>query len=209
MADDSKTTPDPHGADGESLPPVSQAEAIKALTHPLRVQLLDLFISGAELTATQCAERTGESVASCSFHLRQLEKYGHVQRADPRGKERPWKAAATGYHVRPATGDPESVQAAQAFASTWLSEQFVKMQRWVADVDRDDPEWSLASTQTSAEFWVTRDELVELSAQVNELAKKYENRAANPDLRPSGARRASFFGSVWAEIPDPASEDVE
>src|SRR5690606_40647239 len=34
---------------------VSRADAIKALTHPLRLRLLGLFGPGDELTATECA----------------------------------------------------------------------------------------------------------------------------------------------------------
>ncbi|MGO0578190.1 ArsR/SmtB family transcription factor [Ornithinimicrobium panacihumi] len=188
-------------------PVVSQAEAIKALTHPLRIRLLNLFVAEAELTATECAQRTGESVASCSFHLRQLEKYGHVERAQARGKERPWRASGRGYAVRADADDVESVTAAQAFASLWLTEQLARMQRWTAEIGRDDPAWIYASTQTSAEFWVTREELDELSRQVERLADRFADRSDNPDLRPAGARRAHLFGSAWAEIPDPDDGD--
>lgn len=182
---------------------VSQTDAIKALTHPLRIRLLDLFGPEVELTATQCAERTGESVASCSYHLRQLEKYGHVERAEARAKDRPWRARAGGYAVRPDAGDRESFAAAQAFASLWMREQFARIQRWTADITRDDPSWVYASTQTSAEFWVTRDELDELSRQVEHLADRFSERSKSPESRPPDARLAHLFGSVWADIPDP------
>jgi len=46
-------------------------------------------------TATQAAKATGESVASCSFHLRQMAKYGLVEQAGGgRGREKPWRATA-------------------------------------------------------------------------------------------------------------------
>jgi hypothetical protein len=45
-------------------------------------------------TATQAARAIGESVASCSFHLRQLAKYGLVEEAGGRGREKPWRATA-------------------------------------------------------------------------------------------------------------------
>ena len=70
--------PQPHPDD---MRVVSQTDQLKALTHPFRIRLIDLFRGGDELTATQCAEATGESVASCSFHLRQLAKYGFVETA--------------------------------------------------------------------------------------------------------------------------------
>lgn len=181
---------------------VSQTDAIKAMTHPLRIRLLDLFGPDVELTATQCAERTGESVASCSFHLRQLEKYGHVERAEAHGKERPWRAVSRGYSVRPDLADPESWPAAKAFGSMFVAEQFGRLQRWLADVDSDDPDWVYATTQLHQEYWVTRDELDDLSRRLEELTAPFRHRMEDPSQRPEGARRAHLFGAVWSEIPD-------
>lgn len=186
---------------------ISRTDAIKAMTHPLRIRLLELFDPGVELTATQCAERTGESVASCSFHLRQLERYGHVERAEPHGKERPWRAVSRGFSVRPDLADPESWPAARAFGSMFVAEQFAALQRWFADAGRDDPAWLYATTQTHQEFWVTRDELDDLSRRLEELTEPFRGRAEDAGRRPPGARRAHLFGAVWSEIPDPESED--
>ena len=58
--------------------PISEPERVRALAHPLRLALLDFLEDGGEATATRCAEATGESVASCSFHLRILAKYGFM-----------------------------------------------------------------------------------------------------------------------------------
>ncbi|MFD7021848.1 ArsR/SmtB family transcription factor [Promicromonospora sukumoe] len=187
---------------------ISQADAIKAMTHPLRIRLLSLFTAGVELTATQCAERTGESVASCSFHLRQLEKYGHVERAEPHGKERPWRAVSKGFSVRPDLADPESWPAAQAFGSMFVAEQFGALQRWLADAGRDDPAWIYATTQTHQEYWATRDELDDLARRLEEITARFRGRSEDPAKRPPGARRAHLFGAVWSDIPDPEGEDA-
>lgn len=187
---------------------ISQTDAIKAMTHPLRLRLLELFEPGVELTATQCAERTGESVASCSFHLRQLEKYGHVERAQARGKERPWRAVSRHYSVRPDLADPASWSAAKAFGSMFVAEQFGRLQRWFADAENDDPDWVYATTQLHQEYWVTRDELDDLSRQLEELTEPFRARMADPARRPEGARRAHLFGAVWSEIPDPGEDEA-
>jgi predicted transcriptional regulator len=187
---------------------ISQIDAIKAMTHPLRLRLLELFRSGVELTATQCAERTGESVASCSFHLRQLEKYGHVERAEAHGKERPWRAVSHSYSVRPDLTDPESWPAARAFGTMFVAEQFGRLQRWIADAADDDPDWLYASTQTHQEYWVTRDELDELARRLEELTAPFRDRREDPSKRPEGARRAHLFGAVWSEVPAPAEGEA-
>jgi DNA-binding IclR family transcriptional regulator len=46
----------------------------------------------APATATQLAERVGESPANCSWHLRQLARYGFVEEAGGgTGREGPWR----------------------------------------------------------------------------------------------------------------------
>ena len=58
---------------------IADARSMRALAHPLRLRLLEYLALRGPLTATQCAELVGESPASCSFHLRQLAKYGFVE----------------------------------------------------------------------------------------------------------------------------------
>jgi helix-turn-helix protein len=196
MSESRYTRPTPAGDRIASRP-----ENIRALTHPLRLRLLALFRDEEiELTATQCAQHTGESVASCSFHLRQLEKYGYVERVGTRGKERPWRAVSRAWSVRPDLDDPEAVGAAKAFAGLWLSEQIEVYRRWLDRVDREDPSWLAAATSTSQEFWATRDELDDLSRALEQLTERFSGRN-DPTQRPAGARRAHLLGAAWAEIP--------
>src|SRR5690606_31380155 len=76
--------------------PISDPGRIRALAHPLRLELLDHLRDVGEATATECAAQVGESVASCSFHLRMLAKYGFLERAERRGKEKPWRVVGEG-----------------------------------------------------------------------------------------------------------------
>jgi hypothetical protein len=73
---------------------VHQANAMRALAHPVRLHLLNLLVSEAQLTSTRASELTGETVANCSFHLRQLAKYGFVEEAQGGDRrEHPWRLA--------------------------------------------------------------------------------------------------------------------
>jgi hypothetical protein len=65
-----------------------------ALGHPLRVALLGLLAARGTVTATQAGRELGESSGACSFHLRQLERFGHVEPVPGRrGRARPWRLA--------------------------------------------------------------------------------------------------------------------
>ncbi|MEV7192191.1 helix-turn-helix domain-containing protein [Streptomyces sp. NPDC093510] len=75
------------------LDPESDAAALKALTHPLRIRLLGLLRMEGPATASELAVVTGESSASTSYHLRVLAKYAFVAEAEQRdGRERRWRA---------------------------------------------------------------------------------------------------------------------
>ncbi|MBM7170294.1 helix-turn-helix transcriptional regulator [Streptomyces sp. G44] len=75
------------------LTPESDATALKALTHPLRIRLLGLLRAEGPATASELAVTTGESSASTSYHLRVLAKYAFVAEAEQRdGRERRWRA---------------------------------------------------------------------------------------------------------------------
>ncbi|MFD8621770.1 helix-turn-helix domain-containing protein [Streptomyces sp. NPDC059513] len=78
------------------LDPGRDGAALKALTHPLRIELLGLLRRHGPATASELAARTGESSASTSYHLRVLAKYAFVADADHRdSRERRWKAVHT------------------------------------------------------------------------------------------------------------------
>src|SRR4029077_1064021 len=67
---------------------------IRALAHPARMAIIDALASGAELTATECAELTELSPSATAYHLKLLERYGLAEPAPARsdGRERPWRA---------------------------------------------------------------------------------------------------------------------
>ncbi|MEU3944881.1 helix-turn-helix domain-containing protein [Streptomyces sp. NPDC029526] len=78
------------------LDPERDTAALKALTHPLRIRLLGMLRQDGPATASELADRTGESSASTSYHLRVLAKHAFITEAEHRdGRERRWKAVHT------------------------------------------------------------------------------------------------------------------
>lgn len=72
---------------------ITSAGDLKALGHPLRLELLDLLMASGPLTATQAAGLLGQTPANVSWHLRRLAEQGYVRSARPGpGRQRPWKA---------------------------------------------------------------------------------------------------------------------
>src|SRR4051794_28338625 len=66
--------------------------AMRAVSHEVRIALLEALRERGPLTAAQAADIVGESPANCSFHLRTLAKYGFVEEAGGgHGRRRPWR----------------------------------------------------------------------------------------------------------------------
>src|SRR6202161_2950114 len=106
-----------HGPDGPGteLRTVSDARTMRALAHPVRIALIEALTLGGAMTATEAGERIAESPTTCSFHLRQLAKYGLVEEAGGgKGRARPWRMTSIGMKFASAHDDPETEIAAGA-----------------------------------------------------------------------------------------------
>lgn len=185
---------------------ITDPERIRALAHPIRLRLLDVLTTRDEATASECAALIGESPASCSFHLRMLEKYGFAERAQRRGKEKPWRAVSRGWDMRPDPGEPASLRALQELAAMGLDAEWARLRAYYGQMDRDADEWVQASTFTRSAFWATAEELAQVSLELQSIAERFAGRIADPSLRPAGAR---FARVVAVANPEPLDADGE
>ncbi|MBT2404840.1 winged helix-turn-helix domain-containing protein [Streptomyces sp. ISL-87] len=68
--------------------------ASSTVPNSVTSQLLDLLAETGTLTSTQAAARVGHSSGLCSFHLRQLARYGLIEEVPHEGgRARPWRLA--------------------------------------------------------------------------------------------------------------------
>ncbi len=174
-------------ADGKRLF-LTDPKAIRALAHPLRVALLELFGVHPTLTATQASEILGESPANCAFHLRTLAKYGFVEEAGGgRGRERPWRAANTSITLsQDKLEDEQARVAADALGGVWLDSwlgrirKVVGSRRWPAD-------WEEPSGSIQSIVFLAPDEAIAIREEFRVLVDRYMPRRDDPSLRPAGA----------------------
>jgi DNA-binding transcriptional ArsR family regulator len=198
VADETDATSTSDG--GPNVPErISEARRVRALAHPLRLDLLDL-LGGGELTASECGDLTGESPASCSFHLRTLAKYGYIERGEPRGREKPWRLVSRSRDLRPDHDDPTSLQAVGAVATVALDQQVAFVRAWIDSLPDEAPDWVDASTITSSALWATRDELAEISHTLQHIADRFHGRNEDPTRRPVGARPVRMLGVTVVDV---------
>src|SRR5215831_6200537 len=108
---------------------ITDARTMRALAHPVRIALLEELLLGGALTATEVGERIGESPTTCSFHLRQLAKYGFVEEAGGgKGRARPWRITSAGMSFPNVHDDPEAEIAAGVLFRLVRERQFSRYQ---------------------------------------------------------------------------------
>ena len=169
---------------------IADARSMRALAHPLRLRLLEQLALRGPLTATQCGELVGESPASCSFHLRQLAKYGYVEEAEgATGRNRPWRSVATGHRWSSGPdASPGERAAAQALTEQFRRHDAQLYAEYKRTADELPREWQDAAIEVSLNGYLTADELARLHEQLHELWRPYAERVVDPARRPAGVR---------------------
>jgi len=167
---------------------VTDPKAMRALAHPVRMALLELFAVSPTLTATQASETLGESPANCAFHLRTLAKYGFVEEAGGgRGRERPWRQVHESLSITPRRQrDPLARAAAEVLGSAFRDRWLERIRRRFTA--REWPgEWDETATASNAVRFLTPAEAVEVMAELRQIVDRYRDRAYDPASRPQEA----------------------
>jgi predicted ArsR family transcriptional regulator len=183
---------------------LTDPRAMRAYAHPVRLALIGLLRRHGPMTATQAAARLGESSGTCSFHFRQLEKYGFCEEAGGgRGREKPWRATAMATSWRSTSDDPELAEAERHLNLVVLQRYVDQITRWLADRHEGTPEWQRASGYGDVVLPLTTDELEALRRDVEGLVRPYLPRLTGDAEAPPGARRVNF---IHFEFPEPEDQ---
>ena len=168
---------------------VDDIKALRALAHPVRLALIERLTVDGPLTATEASSLVGESPSSCSFHLRQLAKYGFVEETgEGTGRRRPWRVTRIGLDFDPFADDPAVSRASAEVGRLVRERELDRYRRWMATRSSWPEEWRDAAVDSEYAFWVTPQELKALGEELNErLAALGRQRLADPANRPEGS----------------------
>jgi hypothetical protein len=176
---------------------ITDPKALRALAHPLRWQLLDFLTREGSATATQCAQETGESVASCSYHLNMLAKYAYVEQAEGgKGREKPWRLAVRNTRFSDVGLDTEGAVAAQAASGAFLDYTLNQIKERHLAVVAEPTEWREVLGVDNTTDFLTPAEVAEFRDEVRKLMDRYRDRRDNPEARPEGVRSVNLFFST-------------
>ncbi len=183
---------------------ITDPQALRAMAHPLRLDLIELLTVVGPATAAECARQLGSSQASCSYHLRQLAKYGFVEQADDRGdaRERPWQLTDLEQRWSTASGDP----AAEELERVFVQREADRILAYQAGADDQPEEWRDASFLGGATLPMTSAELTEVRGQLMQVLGPYLARLSDRETWPEQARLVRLY---LAGTPAPTDPDKD
>lgn len=189
---------------------LTDARTLRALAHPARIALYEELAYGGAMTATELSKRIGETPTACSFHLRQLAKYGFVEEAGGgKGRNRPWRLTSLGWNIPAAAHDPETQIAGDAVLRLSRERAFARYQRWQETKVGYPREWHEAADDSDYLTYVTPEELEQLNQELHAVLERFWDRLADPAKRPPGALPVETLLLSYPIEPPPGDSGPE
>ena len=178
---------------------LTDPRALRALAHPARLTVVDALQQGGERTASELATLTGLSASAMSYHLRALERWGLVKRADsrPDQRERPWTRTARTITWTGDEASPSADAAVQALAAEYLTRLRDDLANWNSAREGWPTEWRDVSSIARGSTFLTADEARSLDQTV-QAALNNIVRSRSADQHPPDARRVAY---LWVTVP--------
>ncbi|HEV7166885.1 MAG TPA: helix-turn-helix domain-containing protein [Micrococcaceae bacterium] len=156
---------------------ITDPQAIRALAHRVRLDVIDeLFGSDRTYTATELAGQVGLTPSAMSYHLRALEKWGYVVRAESTGdgRERRWKAAADTLNV----GDKANISdlVSSTLLDVTLSNTRERVLQALKQADSRGANDNHTLMVATSKLRLTEDEAKEFVADYHRLVDRYRER---------------------------------
>src|SRR6185503_17637118 len=182
---------------------IRDPRALRALAHPVRLEILERLGLDGPATATAIGEAVGISPSAASYHLRALARFGLVTDAGGgTGRNRPWQAAGTGFMFEPAEHVGPGAQAAvQLLSAQLIARGEQETLAFVAGESSLGADWRAASHIANATLNLTAEEAVEVVKQIDAVLAPYL-RSSRTDA-PTGAVPARLLLRLFPrELPE-------
>jgi DNA-binding transcriptional ArsR family regulator len=178
--------------------------SIRALAHPLRLELQSIVGRSGQITAADAARELGISHALASHHLRQLAKYGfveQVQGADRR--ERPWRLVHTSYDVGGVEDRPGGSDAIAVLETVTAERAIEDLVDWHERRASCGAGWRENSGLGRSTVYLTERELAEVVAAFEAVVTRYVDERPLDDVasRPEGSVPVDFTLMVVPRAP--------
>ncbi len=154
---------------------IRDPRALRALAHPVRLEILETLGVEGPATATAIGKAVGISPSAASYHLRALARFGLVVDAGGgTGRNRPWQAAGTGFMFEPVEHVRPAAQAAvQLLAAQLIARGEHETLAFIAAESSLDADWRASSHIANVTLKLTAAEAVEVVRQIDAVLAPY------------------------------------
>ncbi|MFD8258585.1 ArsR/SmtB family transcription factor [Streptomyces griseoluteus] len=198
---DPSAGPDSPKTEADSI--VLDAKGLRALAHPVRVQLVGLLRKYGPSTATRLAERLGVNSGTASYHLRQLGAAGFVEEDTERGnaRERWWRSL----HQMTELNDPELAErepeAALAYLQSVAATYTLRTQRAVNELQTMPRTWRDTFNMSDWALRLTPEEAAALRQELRAVVDRYRRDTPEAAVKaPEGAERVAVITHLLPEL---------
>jgi DNA-binding transcriptional ArsR family regulator len=182
---------------------VLDAKGLRALAHPVRVQLIGLLREHGPSTATRLAERLGVNSGTASYHLRQLGAAGFVEEDEERGnaRERWWRSVyQSTWFNDPALAEREP-EAALTYLQSVAATYTLRAQRALDDFQTMPRAWREVFEMSDWPLRLTPTEAEALRSELREVITRYRRDTPEEAAKaPENAERVSVIMHVLPEL---------
>ncbi|MER6914578.1 helix-turn-helix domain-containing protein [Streptomyces sp. NPDC000594] len=185
---------------------VLDAKGLRALAHPLRVQLVGVLRTSGPSTATRLAERLGVNSGTASYHLRQLGAAGFVEEDTDRGnaRERWWRSV----HRTTSFSDPglaeREPEAALAYLHSVAAGYTRRTQQALNELRTMPPVWQDTLDISDWQLRLTPGEAAALHRELRAVLDRHRGESAERET-PSAAGRAERVSVILQFLPEPGT----
>jgi DNA-binding transcriptional ArsR family regulator len=191
-------------------PLLVDATNLRALAHPLRVQIYDLLWDRGSATATHLAEQLGESSGTTSYHLRVLAEHGFIEDDPDRGnrRDRWWRVRPGGFSLDSSElfEDDSSAASLQVVAGELWRMHARQIERWYLTAQQWGETWMSASASTAMRFEGTPEEMAEVRDALAEVMQRFQERFAAREEPPPGSHRIMVQCHVFPSDDPPGGD---
>lgn len=176
------------------------ASALKALAHPLRVQIYDILSQYGAQTASTLADMTGESSGATSYHLRALAKHDLIREVGDRGtaRERWWERPRGGISFTnpDAMKTPSGKASTQVVMTEFLNRRHHQLMSYLTatilapDAQNDD-EATISTATARMTIEQTSQLIADVQAVIDAAVDKYRDQTGD-GVRPISIRADIF-----------------
>jgi predicted transcriptional regulator len=185
---------------------VTDPHRLRALAHPLRLQLLRLIRQHQPVTGALLAQLTGESTASVSYHLSVLHKHGFVEpdpAPGPTRRHKPWRTTYDSLRIvseNPAGPPSETVEG--TILGSMLTETRRVQDAYLRGASGLAAGWRDVGTFELTDLVLSEPEFAQLTDEVAAVLTRYRHRA-----KPAAgqARFSVSFIAIPTETTDEGS----